>query len=286
MNTLFNTLFRNSLTPPNPTPGNELVLHQGSSTNPIVLVQEPVSPSLVSNLEKMCNELDHTTTSFSEAFPKYDPNTEIFVFRAFKVAFKFFKDLSSEQRELIGSKHISAEVSNNLLTRDTIIDKVPENIASNVLDCYNALGVYKPLGTLGDYTLNEVVMAAYNLNPEILMHLNDVNVSVLPLKIISAGLLYKTIVNSYVRVVYPMSFLETLEDSVQKELWLNSRKKNITLFMLTYAPFITFTLFKSCNSNLLDAFKIEVLNNESPILSQSILSLFFIPKKKSNYIYK
>ena len=114
-----------------------------------------------------------------------------------------------------------------MLSNDTIIENTSEEIKSGIIETYQNLSGYKPLGTLGHYTINESIMYLYNFNNYFII--NNLGLSISHLR--SAGLLYKTIVN-----------------------WVKAQKTNIATFV---CPAITYLLFKTINNSLLDSIQIN-----------------------------
>lgn len=164
----------------------QIVPSQVTTNNQILISEQPVSDSTISNLEKVCKELDPTPTSFSESLPNYDSNEDIILIKAVKGVFRFFIDLSTEQRD---AKQINEEIENNLLTKDNVIEKIPEELNSEIVKVYSNLSEYKPLGQLGEYTLNETIIALSSFNTEFISNIGNLEITNAPLKWISAGLL-------------------------------------------------------------------------------------------------
>lgn len=164
----------------------QIVPSQVTTNNQILISEQPVSDSTISNLEKVCKELDPTPTSFSESLPNYDSNEDIILIKAVKGVFRFFIDLSTEQRD---AKQINEEIENNLLTKDNVIEKIPEELHSEIVKVYSNLSEYKPLGQLGEYTLNETIIALSSFNTEFISNIGNLEITNAPLKWISAGLL-------------------------------------------------------------------------------------------------
>ena len=276
MRRLNDLLFGNSLVLSNPEPGQDLVLASRDSNNALVLHQEPIPSSMESNLEKACKDVNNTTSSFNEDFPNYDQNDDLFPFKMVKYAFKYFQQLSSDKTDSISQTILNPEITNNLKTKDTIIDKIPNNLSTEILNNYQNIGDYKPFGFLAKYSINDIVSAIKGINSEALIDLYNMNLEIQPLKLISAGILYKTVVNCYTKSVYPMSTLDTIEGELKKKEWLKIRQKNITLFMIGYVPFITYGLFTTCNSNLLNSIKIDFTKQSKSV--ESLCPLLFISK--------
>lgn len=172
----------------------QIVPSQVTTNNQILISEQPVSDSTISNLEKVCKELDPTPTSFSESLPNYDSNEDIILIKAVKGVFRFFIDLSTEQRD---AKQINEEIENNLLTKDNVIEKIPEELNSEIVKVYSNLSEYKPLGQLGEYTLNETIIALSSFNTEFISNIGNLEITNAPLKWISAGLLLLLLVFIY-----------------------------------------------------------------------------------------
>lgn len=217
----------------------------------LIVKNEGVSQELEDNISKTFYNLEDISTSFEESFPNYDPNEPLFPVKIVKNVYGYFKELNSEIKSEIGNKVIK------------------------ILEVYQGMSDYKPLGRFGDYTINESIMYAANFNYEFIV--NNMKVAINPLKIISAGLIYKTVVNCYARTIYPMSELKYKKNELEKLMWLKIRNTKITLFMLVYAPLITFSLFHGCNSSILDTIQLKIRQTNLDIneVEKSIFSLLF-----------
>ena len=88
--------------------------------NQVVLVQNNNASiqNIESALEKACQKLDQTPTSFDESFPNYDPSEELLPIKVFKNIYSELKKISTDTKEVIDIQKISAEVKNNMFTKD------------------------------------------------------------------------------------------------------------------------------------------------------------------------
>lgn len=221
--------------------------------NQLVRHSDNIPAEIESNLEKACKQIDLTSDSFAESFPNYDPNADAYPIKIFNEVYKYFRGIPSVKQNEIAEQQISSNLTQKLETEDLILDSQSETVSEAIL-------------------------------------LDNTQLVVYPTKFIAAGLLYRTVVNTYARTMYPMSHLSSFTNEAPKKLWLAQRKKHITIFMLLYAPAITIGLFKSCNSSLFEAIQIGI---HKPIgeTSASIFTLFLTIKKKIkkntiNYKYK
>ena len=106
------------------------------------------------------------------------------------------------------------------------------------------------MGEIGETTLNEIIVNLHNYKYQI-----SGVVDIYPTKIISAGFIYTSIVNSYAKMVFPLSNLNRLPKQ-DHEAWLKTRRVKFTRFMLGPAPAITLLLYLITNKSVFDAVKI------------------------------
>lgn len=106
------------------------------------------------------------------------------------------------------------------------------------------------MGEIGETTLNEIIVNLHNYKYQI-----SGVVDIYPTKIISAGFIYTSIVNSYAKMVFPLSNLNRLPKQ-DHEAWLKTRRVKFTRFMLGPAPAITLLLYLITNKSVFDAIKI------------------------------
>lgn len=134
----------------------------------------------------------------------------------------------------------------------------------------------KPLGIFGEFTGNQLITFLNQL--DLSEYLNNMGIVIHPISLISGVLIYKLVVNTYAKQAYPISTLNFIGDPQAREKWLTTRAWNIRIFMLFYAPIISYGIFYGCNKSILDSVKI----NYNKDVSNSILSLFFVIKKRKN----
>ena len=141
-------------------------------------------------------------------------------------------------------------------------------------------------------TLNETInfLSTFDYN----FIIQNYDITIYPLKVVPALLIYKTLVSLYSKNVYTMKTLESLTNDQLKQTWLN--QINLTIFMLVFVPILTYCLFQ-LNINIFNSclklyFKLknsDVLkinqtfkDNTFEFISTSIFSFFFLPKNNKN----
>ena len=225
-----------------------------------------------SNLEKACKA---TPTSFREALPNYCPNEQQFTI---KIITEFFSSLTTEETIKISTMNLLEEIKKLLSNSETIIERA-ETLISKIVERENIIKENLLSESLGEisFTLNE---AAYYLTSTTQIDLpDDFSLKIAPLKLVYSGFLFYKVVNTYAKIVCPISTLSTFTSSVKRQMWLDSC---ITVFILLYAPPITYGLFKPCNQKVFESILENWdLNSGNYLLEKSILGYLFIPKKNN-----
>ena len=143
-----------------------------SNINNQVKLYNDTLPTLVnSEIEEVVNNI----STFEEAFPNYDPNETIFPVRVVKYIYEYFSNVGSNTIREVESTSLSEEITKNSLN-----------------SVYSSSD--RPLGVLGDYTLNESL--TYLLSFHYTISVFDYDINIYPIKLIFAGLLYKTVIES------------------------------------------------------------------------------------------
>nr|YP_010990978.1 hypothetical protein UYP79_mgp009 [Pappia fissilis]WOX61251.1 hypothetical protein [Pappia fissilis] len=262
------------------------------------MVYFPQDPANLDRLEQFCSTLDNTSTPFAEAFPNYNPDDGIYVFKLFKHVVDFFKNVGQSEEAKIVSTPLDSNITKNLTNSDTIIENEENtlgmtsiilNTLKSIKEAYEA---NKPLSDFGDVTLNETInfLSTFDYN----FIIQNYDITIYPLKVVPALLIYKTLVSLYSKNVYTMKTLESLTNDQLKQTWLN--QTNLTIFMLVFVPILTYFLFQ-LNINIFNSylklyFKLknsDVLkinqtfkDNTFEFISTSIFSFFFLPKNNKN----
>nr|UDY67751.1 hypothetical protein [Ganoderma lingzhi]UDY67787.1 hypothetical protein [Ganoderma lingzhi]UOL49793.1 hypothetical protein [Ganoderma lingzhi]UOL49829.1 hypothetical protein [Ganoderma lingzhi]UOL49869.1 hypothetical protein [Ganoderma lingzhi] len=260
------TQFLNQLNDQEPQNEQQLILHPTSSSG---------AQELETNLDKACKSLDPTINSFTDDFPRYNPNEEIFPKRVVKTLFYNIMQLPSNYLKGVMKEFVNNEIKEKLISSDIIIkDKIPGTLMEQIIDVFQTSSE-RPFGLLGEMTFNQTYTLLQNFNLGTI--LNNHEVVLHPGYLISAALVYKLTVNTFAKSVYPISTINTFTTEVAKNNWLKVREKNIRLFMLYYAPLITYSIFKISDNSIFDIIELKVVSQEkdSKVL-ESILSFFFI----------
>lgn len=251
--------------------------------NDLQLVEHPVLSSgvkeLETNLDKACKSLDPTTTSFEEAFPRYNPNEVIYPKRVIISIFNHIMQLPSNYLKGVMKEFVNNEIKEKLISSDTIIqDSIPGTLIDQIVGVFQ-LSVERPFGLLGEITLNQTYALFQNFN--ISTVLNNHEVVLHPGYLISAALVYKITVNTFAKSVYPISTINTFTTEAAKVNWFKIREKNIRLFMLYYAPLITYSIFKISDNSIFDIIELKIVSQEKDSKAlESVLSFFFIQSSR------
>ena len=246
----------------------------------LVLRNENLNMKHCDAIEDFCNKLSNEQDSFDTLFPNYDPNTPILPVKIFKHISGFIEDkfsdvLSTSITKAVKSGGFDMFISDGL-KRDTFLNLNSSNrevIINAVKE--NAGIIHKPLGSFGDITLNETIN---NLMGEYLgEYLTYSHVLVGSAQLISVGVLFKIIINSYANQVYPLSVLNdnSLDQNFKKD-WILKRSKNMKIFILTIAPLLTLYMYHGSKSYAKDVFISN--KNSSGSLAESIMFLLFRKK--------
>ena len=244
----------------------QLILHPSSSSK---------AQELVTDLDKACKSLDPTINSFTADFPRYNPNEELFPKRVVKTLFNHIMQLPSNYFKSVMKEFVNNEIKEKLISSDIIInDRIPGTLIEQIIDVFKTSSG-RPFGLLGEMTFNQTYALIQNFNLSTI--LNNHEVVLHPGYLISAALVYKLTVNTFAKSVYPISTISTFTTEVAKINWLKVRETNIRLFMLYYAPLITYSIFKISDNSIFDLIELKVVSQEkdSKVL-ESILSFFFI----------
>lgn len=222
---------------------------------------------LSSNLERTVKELNPEISSFEESFPDFNPQEDILPVSLIKYLSRKFHNLGNTTLDEV---KISDKVNNNLDSSDTIIENVTGEVSNSISKVFSSQSPLRPLGEAGETTLNQIIVNLHNYKYQI-----SGIVDIYPTKIISAGFIYTSIVNSYAKTVFPLSHLNRLPKQEQ-EAWLITRRVKLTRFMLGPAPAITLLLYLITNKSVFDAVKITDV--EVNIQKSLMTLLLFTPK--------
>nr|YP_004376355.1 hyp3 [Moniliophthora roreri]ADO51586.1 hyp3 [Moniliophthora roreri] len=189
--------------------GKEMVLYnKGDSANSLVL-----NDNLFAEKYKLWN-------NFNKDSDKYNRLWDSIKDKSYFDKFKQASDIKYDGSSLID--HLS---------------KVNEN--KSIFDSFSQT---KPLGDLGDITVNELIVKGKEILLPLIQELNNHVDFRLGLSLISAFYMYKWTVKSYAKYAY-------VNDSVFKSLSKSgdTRSKEIALFMIVGAPMIVGSLFAITN---------------------------------------
>ena len=243
-----------------------------SNINNQVKLYNDTLPTLVnSEIEEVVNNI----STFEEAFPNYDPNIPIIPVKILNYFNNILKDsvsdiLSSSILKIKDSGVLDILLKNSLQSNSllNVQDKVPSHIVKAIEDSNTIINQGQPLGEIGDITINQLVNQI--ISGDLSTLFTTTNLLVGSAQIITVGLVYKLVVNSYANLVFPMSSIEYITGGPSsKAKWLEKRAKNIKIFMLFAAPILTLALCKGAkmgSTNLL----IEKFNDK---IEESILLL-------------
>jgi hypothetical protein len=173
--------------------------------------------------------------------------------------------------------------------KSNLIEKLSNNsdseILNNLLADVNS-NSSKPLGNLGDLTLNEIVSSLRDLKWNVLLHNTELTFHVLPM--VMSGLSYGFMLNSFVKHVHKRPYPQDLTvEKLNKEIL--RRNKNLLLFAFLGAP-LSIILFNKTGLMFSDMVTLKY-NLSSPIESDTSnnLGLFLFLKnlnKKIPYGFK
>jgi hypothetical protein len=96
----------------------------------------------------------------------------------------------------------------------------------------------KPLGDIGDMTLNEAILRVKQLN----FPFDNVQVVLEPFKFIPTALVYKQVVKTFANYFHPMSEAPSPQFKKERAHYLHRRRLGIASFMIGAAPIITSSL--------------------------------------------
>lgn len=240
---------------------NQIVLHK--------------TEEIKSNLDVMADQLCVESSPFNESFPLFNhyfsnniemPSVDL-LNKSCDAIINFF---TNENSELSTDSEVMDDVVSKHIPLESVSPQLIQNISTSIHDLseYNP----RPLGMIGDITLNQLIVEMSQFNFSLLGY-----VDIYPLQLIPAGLIYKSLVNSYIRHKYPLSLLDSMEKSVQ-ENWLRTRKMAITRHLLLEAPLLTVLIFSICNKSIIEVLRIKDVKVE---ISKNLLYLFLIPRSKS-----
>jgi hypothetical protein len=231
-------------------------------------------------MERLVSGVESELTPFAEAFPNLNPTDSITIYplKMFKALGNYIKNASSDYLESILTRALNREIFNRLSTSDNIlVDRIiPKNLVDGIAETQNNMINHTP-SEVGDLTLSQIIdyVQATNFSE----YYDVFQVYAHPIRLISAGLLYGFIVNTYVKKSFPMSTLARFQTEQAKYDWLRYRSRNIRIFMAFYAPLITLGIYHAANRSILDAIKIQVIG---PRTSESLITLFFVPRFFAN----
>jgi len=241
---------------------NQMVLHR--------------TDEIKSNLDAMADQLYVETSPFNESFPLFNyyfiNNIDMPSFNVLNKCCETIINFFTNENSYIS---MDSEVVNGVISNPVLLESVSPNLIQNIITSIQHLSQYiaRLLGMVGDITLNEIIVEMSHFNFSLLGYID-----IYPLLLIPAALIYKSIVNSYVRHKYPYSLLETMDKSRQ-ENWLRTRKMALIKHFLLEAPLFTVIIFGFCNKSIIDAFTIKDVKVD---ISTNLLYLFLIPKLRSN----
>ena len=121
----------------------------------------------------------------------------------------------------------------NLLDNDNINEEVKENVLNNLSK--NP----KPLGELGDITLNDVANELKELKWDIILNNTQITLNALP--IVVQGIGFGLVLRSYIKLVHKRPFPPKLSDALRL-IEQRKRDKQLVYFALFGVPFVMFGL--------------------------------------------
>jgi hypothetical protein len=124
------------------------------------------------------------------------------------------------------------------------LDNFPHNISSLSefiqkyihINLNNGNQNIKPLGNLGDITLNEITNKILELNYTIII--NNLEIILKPLTLIKAGLLYLSIIKVYTIYFDPISYINNIQDENLRNIEFNRRLVRLRNFNYIICPII------------------------------------------------
>jgi hypothetical protein len=273
-------------------------LNNNSNSNTVTLTQDsineasqllPVLKLRASNIEinEIQNSLDRLvgehlkyyeengSSSLSESFPSIYPaaiEDGIPVTNLFDIIQNIYNRFINSDID-IDENNINT--LSNLILNDPSSGGLNENIKdilnTVVNDLNNSINTnnLKPLGQFGDITLNELILKGQNLDFSFLM--KNQELVIYPLKLISVGLVYGTVVRLFMKHCDDYNSINRIKNIGEKTHFLRVRRVNIAVTLALTAPLATVLLVKFGKVSIFDSLGLKLGVNKNNIVNSNEL---------------
>ena len=266
-------VLNNDFLPPAPFPmlgGYNIGFEIAPDLAMVPFISDNIDSSLLrrSNLDKFVMDLDRELIPFNEAFLLYDPTEPLFITKVLKSIGNSIFDSATYFTSTVLQKVIESgtvDLFTKSIKNDLLIKS--QNILEPIIT-----GI-KEAQSIGELTINELIQKALDTNLGDLLTVGSVTVAAL--QIISAGLLYKMLVNTYIKSVFPESELINITDKRSQSNYLKYRRLKITRFMIYTAPVLTFILANINKKDYLKSIKDFIKDSSSSSSIAESIILFF-----------
>jgi hypothetical protein len=240
--------------------------------------------SLISNfLEKKygLNKSDISDKKLSEFISIFSNNKDVTILDLFNHVGQLYKQDKNSFCNIVAQ--LTTESDEASLNKENT-----KAITENFLNTWNS---NRPLGQLGETTLNEVAVGLKNLKWDVIFDKTQISLNAVPVACNAIG--YSLILKSYLKHVYNRPYQSNLsENLLNKEQLL--RRRHLALFSLVGAPLILFSIresglaFKDMFSiNLLESSETQTVTSKSNDgFSTNNSGLFLIIKELKNKLPK
>ena len=163
------------------------------------------------------------------------------------------------------------------------IQSVLNNVVTN-LNSSVETNRLRPLGDFGDVTLNDLVVNAQNWDYS--FFINNHEIILYPLKLVPAGLVYGTLVRSFMKHCDDYHSIMKERDISHRLHLLRIRRVNIATTLGVIIPIATCLILKIGRLSILDGISISInsnniINNDD--INNSLIPIFTILKNKAYF---
>lgn len=196
------------------------------------------------NYPKSSNNTLNSSTNLSDSSTSLiDSSTNI----ANPETLNVFKAISKIHNRIIDSYNQTNQMPTNLtsLINEELAKSNVNQPSSLIVQAINNWKL-RPLGSFGEYTLNEITRKALDLNVDFFF--NNATITIEPVKLLPLLMTYTTIVKLHQKTYYPNSMLAQFKTSQAKNAYLLRRHNNTMFFMSVIAPLAAIVLVNQCTS--------------------------------------